>query len=228
MQLSRRVDIITSPADEWLELMPDAIPKTVDLVLTELGAVFREEIAATQVAIACLRTVAYQVSVEKASLGSANDDALLLGAGVPDIGFLAVVEGEHGVQTMVEQFAEGGPFAQRLTQQLLVTLYTAWEADLRGRLAAAHGCSINDIQASFFGDLRHLRHDIVHHRGNASAEHATRCEGALLNRQLAVGDPIFLTDAELRSMGWNMPWAELLKPTSPRADRLYLSPSQIR
>lgn len=188
--------------------------RAVDEVLHELGGFFVDELAATQVALACLRTVAHQVRTSMD--GSADpDQALLVGAEVPDIFWVAPVQGSAGARALAKHVAEGGLIAQRLTQQLIVTLFTAWEEEFRGRLARAHGCDKDDMQAPFFGDLRWLRIDIVHNRGRATAKYSARCE-TVLNRRLAPGDPVYLTDEELRQMHLRMPWGELV--TSPKRD----------
>lgn len=43
-------------------------------------------------------------------------------------------------------------------------LYTVWESDLRPRLAAASGVELNEICSDIMGDLKELRHAIIHSR----------------------------------------------------------------
>jgi hypothetical protein len=81
------------------------------------------------------------------------------------------------------------PGHQRLTQQLIVTLYTAWDAEFRRRVAACHGVPDEAVKADFFGDLRLLRNDIVHHRGRASDGGSTRCSSVVERVRSPLGTP---------------------------------------
>lgn len=185
------------------------VPEAVDDVLQDLGTFIVEELAATQVAIGCLRTVAHQALTTFAT-GGDHYETKLLGAGVPGGGWIAPVHGIAGAHALVADVAEGGNTHQRLTQQWIVTVYTGWDAEFRKRLARAHGVDENAIEADFFGDLRHLRHDIVHHRGLATSEHSARC-ATILQRTLNPGDPIYLRDGEFVRVHSLIPWATLVK-----------------
>jgi len=189
---------------------PVTAPEKLDDVLEELGAFIRGELAATQIAIGCLRTVAHRALTE---FEGAHDQTAtrLLGTDVPGSGWIATVHGLAGARALVAEMAEGGVTHQRLTQQWIVTVYTGWDAEFRGRLAAVHEVDKEQIRADFFGDLRHLRNDIVHHRGLASREHSTRCR-TVVRRSLRPGDPIYLRDDELQAIHLLVPWATLVKP----------------
>jgi hypothetical protein len=139
-----------------------------------------------------------------------KEETRLLGTRVPDGGWIPTVHGLRGAKALVEEMAEGGATHQRLTQQLIVTLFTGWEAEYRRRVAAAHDMDMEAVRDDFFGDLRHLRNDIVHHRGTATEGHSTRCR-TILNRQLRPGDQIYLRDDELRHLLLRVPWAALVK-----------------
>lgn len=189
---------------------PMTASEKLDDVLKELGEFIRDELAATQIAIGCLRTVAHRTLSE---FECARDQSAtrLLGTDVPGSGWIATVHGLAGARALVAEMAEGGVTHQRLTQQWIVTVYTGWDAEFRGRLAAVHEVDKKEIRADFFGDLRHLRNDIVHHRGRASREHSTRCQ-TIVRRSMRPGDPIFLRDDELRAIHLLVPWATLMKP----------------
>jgi len=182
------------------------VSEPLDDVLADLGAFIAQELAATQVAIGCLRTVAHLALTQFEATGD-HDGTRLLGAGVPGGGWIAPVHGIAGARALVAEMAQGGNTHQRLTQQWIVTVYTGWDAKYRKRIARAHDLHEKDIQADFFGDLRHLRNDIVHNRGFATYERSTRCH-TILSRKLAVGDPIYLRDDELIRMQWLVPWAD--------------------
>lgn len=187
--------------------------ETLDEVLKELGSYITEEVAATQIAITCLRTVAYS-AFEAFNASQSHDETRLLGAGVPSGGWVTPVHGLVGAQALVARMEEGGDTHRRLTQQLIVTLYTAWDAEFRQRIAAAHGVRQQVVQVDFFGDLRHLRNDIVHHRGTATRENSAKCE-TILNRRLADNEPIYLRDDELRYMHLQVPWSKLATSPGP-------------
>lgn len=188
--------------------------ENLDEVLQQFGRFFKEEVAATQIAIGCLRTVAHAVLQDFTS-SEDKEEARLLGTRVPDGGWIPVVHGLRGANAFVEEMAEGGATHQRLTQQLIVTLFTGWDAEYRRRVAAAHDIEVDAVSDDFFGDLRHLRNDIVHHRGTATDEHSTRCR-TILNRQLRRGDQIYLRDDELRDLLLRVPWAALVKAPERR------------
>jgi hypothetical protein len=65
-----------------------------------------------------------------------------------------------------------------------------WEHFYRPRLIAA-GAPDDDVNVPAWGDLRHLRNDIVHHRGTASSDNAGRC--TVLSHWTVIGDPIQIT-----------------------------------
>lgn len=182
-----------------------------DEVLRELGAFITEELAATQIAITCLRVVAHRALVEFEGAQD-EEEVRLLGTDVPEAGWITSIPGVAGARALVGEVAEGGLTHRRLTQQWVVTVYTAWEAEFRKRLAVARDIPEHEVRADFFGDLRRLRHDIVHHRGVASRDHSTKCT-TLLKRRLLPGDPIYLRDDELRWVHLTIPWSTLLRGT---------------
>ena len=53
----------------------------------------------------------------------------------------------------------------------LSMMYEYWE-DVRGKLATALGIESKLIVADIFGDMRHLRHDIVHNKGRATEKYS--------------------------------------------------------
>jgi hypothetical protein len=63
--------------------------------------------------------------------------------------------------------AEGGLAEQRLGHQLIVFVYTIWDATYRPNLARSLSVEPNAIEAQIMGDLRLLRNDIVHNEGIA-------------------------------------------------------------
>ena len=66
--------------------------------------------------------------------------------------------------------ARGGSNEQQHARAILVFLYTAWESDLRPRLAAASGVELGEIRSDIMGDLKQLRHAIIHARSVLKAD----------------------------------------------------------
>jgi hypothetical protein len=61
--------------------------------------------------------------------------------------------------------AVGGSNEQQYAQAILVFLFTFWEDEIRPRLAAAKGVDKGQITSDIMGDLRLVRHAILHARG---------------------------------------------------------------
>ena len=58
--------------------------------------------------------------------------------------------------------AEGGSNEQQHAHAIVIFLFTYWEDEIRPRLAKAQGVAIRDIRSDAMGDLRLLRHAILH------------------------------------------------------------------
>lgn len=59
----------------------------------------------------------------------------------------------------------GGSNEQRHARAVVVFLFTYWEDEIRPRLAEASQVSANEIRSNIMGDLRILRHAILHAKG---------------------------------------------------------------
>ena len=70
--------------------------------------------------------------------------------------------------------AKGGANHIRAGQLLLVLLYEYWESVHRSNIAMAFGIDRDALKVPFVGDLRLLRHDVIHHRGIVRPETAKR------------------------------------------------------
>lgn len=186
---------------------------TINTALAELRVFARDEINATAISVGCLRAVAHRTLKEIQDSGD-HVSVRTIDAGIPGFSFVPRFDGLRGAQILVAQVAEGGKLHARITQQLVVTLYTGWEHHHRDRIASAHGVDRSEILHPYFGDLRLLRHDIVHHRGTASTEHSVRCEGAVLHRSLQEGDLIYVADDELMQLTRRANFTELSRGSS--------------
>lgn len=183
------------------------ISLALDRALGELGDFVRAEVAATSVAIGCLRAVAARTLSEIRESGD-HESTRLIDEEVEGFTFVPRIVGLNGAQTLLREVSVEGNIHARLTQQLIVTLYTGWEAHHRARIASARGLEPESLRSDYFGDLRRLRNDIAHSRGFANQ--SVSCVGAVLFRQLSIGDPIYLRDDELVNLSMRVPFRELL------------------
>ena len=102
------------------------------------------------------------------------------------------------------QVAQDGPAETHLGHQWIVFVYDGWQEVHRPRLAAAHGCGKGDLRYPVLGDLRHLRNDVVHHNGTATAQNTGKC--VVLGHWFATGDVIRLTDEHFVEFRALVPW----------------------
>jgi len=66
--------------------------------------------------------------------------------------------------------APGGANEQQHARAIIVFLYTAWELEYRPRLAVAKSIDLNEIKSDVMGDLRIIRHSILHTKSTLSSE----------------------------------------------------------
>lgn len=102
---------------------------------------------------------------------------------------------------------DGGPIEARLSQQWIVSTFSAWDEWIRPRLAKVHGCDERELVFPLFGDLRQLRNDVVHHGGIVTAKNAGKCK--FFGNWLSAGDEILLTADALGLFLRLMPWSEM-------------------
>lgn len=95
-----------------------------------------------------------------------------------------------------ELLGEGGKVATRISQQWVISVYTEWEEHYRQRISDAMGLS-EPLKLPPFGDLRHFRNNIVHHRGIATA--ATRAGARSSRAGFGRANPCTLTRPRLPS-----------------------------
>ena len=70
--------------------------------------------------------------------------------------------------------SEGGSNAQQHSQAVLVFLYAYWDEEIRHRLATLKKVESREIKSNIMGDLRLLRHDILHNKGILSPKYHKR------------------------------------------------------
>jgi hypothetical protein len=69
--------------------------------------------------------------------------------------------------------AEAGFNEQQVCWSIIVFLFAYWDEQVRPQIAVVRGVKVQDVKVDALGDLRHIRHAIVHSKGVlAAAEHA--------------------------------------------------------
>jgi hypothetical protein len=84
-----------------------------------------------------------------------------------------------------------GLIEHRLNEQWLINLYTFWDGVYRPLIAEQRGVPVNEVVVPPIGDVRHLRNDIIHHRGIATRDNSGKC--AVFQHWVVVGRPIIIT-----------------------------------
>lgn len=79
-----------------------------------------------------------------------------------------------------------GPLDTFLNDSFIVYAYAEWDEQCRPELSRALGKVVN---SAVHGELRNLRHDIIHNQGRASSKYACRCM-LLTLKPLSVGERI--------------------------------------
>lgn len=87
--------------------------------------------------------------------------------------------------------AKAGPNEQQHARAILIFIFTYWEDEIRPRLAAAAGIELNRISSDIHGDLRILRHAILHAKGKVRHEEYRRLKviGSLVKEETSLSLP---------------------------------------
>jgi len=84
----------------------------------------------------------------------------------PDVIHNRIIRAEDYLATN----ARGGSNEQQQARAVLVFLFTYWEDEIRPRLAACSGVEVNAVRSDIMGDLRIVRHAILHSKSILRAE----------------------------------------------------------
>lgn len=75
------------------------------------------------------------------------------------------------MQDCLDKSAENGHFSNELAKSLLCTIYSAWDEYYRHKIAVAAEAEPSDIRVPLMGDLRKIRHCILHKKSQITDEH---------------------------------------------------------
>jgi len=86
---------------------------------------------------------------------------------------------------------KGGPNEEQHARAILIFLFTYWEDEIRPRLAAAASVEPNQIRSDIHGDLRILRHAILHAKGRVRHKEHRRLKvlGELVEKESSIALP---------------------------------------
>ena len=111
-----------------------------------------------------------QVAENTPSIGAVEeleDKPFCFGKGHPgDPGWVELVCTTQG--ELKQDILPDGRAQSHVGQMCLVKIYEIWDGHYRKRIAEIVGVKTNRILSDLMGDLRLLRHDIVHHKGIAT------------------------------------------------------------
>lgn len=90
----------------------------------------------------------------------------------------------------------GGQNVRMLSNLCLVLIYQYWEDNYRSKIADQMGIPKNSLNADVMGDLRIMRHSILHHQGVALPE----ISGCRLLKWFKEGDEIIVTENQFEEI----------------------------
>lgn len=93
------------------------------------------------------------------------------------------------LKELIKRCSKNGRFTTELTKSLLCLIYAMWDESFRHRIAAAYGCEPEEVFCPLMGDLRKIRHCIIHHK---SIVHEKGIQFEYLDWKLASG-PLSIT-----------------------------------
>lgn len=120
---------------------------------------------------------------------------LLIGDSMPHLPE-ATFHQAWGVESLPERLAPGGLVDISIGRQWLITIYAYWEDNYRAKFAKTLGLeNADELTDDRFGDLRLMRHDLVHRGGVASKRYAASCK---IFQWFNEGDIIHLTGQHIK------------------------------
>jgi hypothetical protein len=79
----------------------------------------------------------------------------------PDAVHHRIIRADH----FIAANTQAGFNEQQMCRAIIVFIFAHWDEDIRPRLATVRGVNADEIQVNAFGDMRLLRHDIIHNSG---------------------------------------------------------------
>lgn len=98
----------------------------------------------------------------------------------------------------LEANASGGSNEQQHARAILIFLFTFWEDEIRPRLASVKEVELNQVRSDVMGDLRIIRHAILHAKGIVRKEEHRRLR--VLGHLVPVDEQIHLPHEVMRDV----------------------------
>jgi hypothetical protein len=98
-----------------------------------------------------------------------NDADLYIGSGPPDEGH---AHSQMNMRDAIAQARTDGGFGSQIAKAMLVLIYSEWDETYRGKHAKEINCPDSDlIKCDLMGDVRLIRHCIVHCKSVIAEKH---------------------------------------------------------
>ena len=147
-----------------LNCASDVPPKRVDRAIAALEA-FRSDCQSHFCAFSGAingRTLAYE---RLKGVMQSSTNMISVGTGFPDSeqrpGESTIAEMRQG--DLLDALRPGGVFEDRHAKAFMVMIYHRWDERFRYLVAESLSVSKNRIECDMMGDIRHVRHAIIHH-----------------------------------------------------------------
>lgn len=120
-----------------------------------------------------------------------DDPSVFIGNGSPaGEGWAPFLNGS--LRELQADLAPGARMSDLVGHMSIITVCTAWETRFRSDLARTADLKSHDLPWPVIGDLRRMRHDIVHHRGIGTKGESGKCEvlgWATSGEMISIGPP---------------------------------------
>jgi len=129
-----------------------------------------------------------QSKVESEAEGKDWDSPIYYGDG--PVGAANLVAHTTTIAQRIGRNADCGENATFVGNMALVTIYSYWEDHYRAQIAQIKGITKDEIKSDVMGDIRQLRHSIIHNRGTATKE----VENCKVLKWFNEGDEVFVSE----------------------------------
>lgn len=97
-----------------------------------------------------------------------RNKTLFLGKGHPSEGNW---QASINIGDFIDYSERDGVFSDKIAKSFITAMYSEWDELYRKELAVEEGVKHSDVQCDLMGDLRLIRHTIVHNKSLVSDEH---------------------------------------------------------
>jgi hypothetical protein len=171
-----------------------SIPDASQTLMDEFGSEFDMQASVRSFTIAGLHELAKKLP---APLPENPDPMIFIGEGDPNKDG-TVPDGWWRQSQLVDAIDKVGWLNTWLSDAWITLIFARWECHYRPEFARLFDADLDQIVSPVMGDLRHMRHDIAHHRGMASRDRTgTKCE---IITRFRTGDRIVLTADDIRQL----------------------------